>query len=108
MSIHTAVDVERVIGALRRMQVPDGLTACAVIMDFDEDTAQAVAHVALILDFDEWTAEAVASCELANSAAWDALSPLGVVPNLLCRLHSEHVALQVSEPAWLPIADVGC
>ena len=77
-------------------------------MDYDDDTEQAVAHVALVLAFEDWTDDAIAACERANSSAWDALAPLHVVPNLLCRLRSEHQALQTSEPAWLPIADVGC
>lgn len=103
-----AVDVDHVVRSLREMVMPTGLTACALIMGYDDDTEQAVAHVALILAFDEWTDEAIAACDRANSAAWDALAPLGVVPNLLCRLRSEHKALEASEPAWLPIADAGC
>jgi hypothetical protein len=109
MSItRTAVDVEHVARALREMPMPTGLTACALIMGFDAETEQAVAHVALILAFDEWTPDALNACELANSAAWDALAPLDVVPNLLCRTRPEHEALRGSEPQWLPIADADC
>ena len=90
------------------MIIPAGLNACALIMGYDAETEQAIAHVALILAFDEWTDEAVASCELANAAAWDALAPLDVVPNLLCRIRPEHAELQGLEPNWLPIADAGC
>ena len=102
------VDVDQVVRALRSMEIPAGLTACALIMGYDAETEQAVAHVALILAFDEWTEDAIAACELANSSAWDALAPLDVVPNLLCRIRPEHEALQPLEPEWLPVADAGC
>ncbi len=90
------------------MAIPQGLTACALIMGYDSETEQAVAHVALILAFEEWTTDAIAACEQANSAAWDALAPLDVVPNLLCRIRPEHEAVKGLEPNWLPIADAGC
>jgi hypothetical protein len=103
MSHATTVDVESVVYALRSMVLAPGLTACALIMGFDEATEQVVAHVALVLAFDAWSEDALAACENARSAAWASLSPLDVVPNLLCRLVKEHQALSQTETEWFEI-----
>jgi hypothetical protein len=104
MSHTTTVDVELVVDALQSMVLASGLTACALIMGFDEATEQVVAHVALVLAFDAWSEDALSACENARSVAWASLSPLDVVPNLLCRLAKEHQALSQTEPEWRKIS----
>jgi hypothetical protein len=104
MSQTTMVDVELVVAALRSMVLAPGLTACALIMGFDEATEQVIAHVALVLSFDAWSEEALTACENARSSAWASLSPIDVVPNLLCRLVKEHQVLSQTEPEWREIS----
>jgi hypothetical protein len=102
------MDVSAVVAALRAMVMPEGLTACELAIGYDESTEQLIAHVALVLKYDDWNNNAIAACELARSAAWDALASTDVVPNLLCRTATEHAELRMSEPQWLPIADGNC
>jgi hypothetical protein len=102
------VDVTQVVEALRAAVMPDKLTLFGVIMGYDDDTEQVVAHVALVLDYGEWTPEAIEACESASSAAWLALSPLEVVPNLLFRTRAEHEQFRKSEPGWILVSNVDC
>jgi hypothetical protein len=90
------------------MRIPSGLTACGLILAFDETIEAYIAHVAMVLSYDEWTDDAVEACEQARSAAWDALAPLEVTPNLLYRTRKEHAEFQLTEPQWTPIANVDC
>jgi hypothetical protein len=101
------VDVDGVVAALQSIVLSPGLTACGLIIGFDEATDQVVAHVALVLNFEVWSEAALSACDRACSAAWIALSPLDIVPNLLCRLAEEHKILKVSEPEWREISG-GC
>lgn len=102
------VDVKAIFGALRSASFPAGVTACDLIVDFDESTESYVANVALVLDQDVWNDATLSTYEHARTVAWEALSPLDVIPNLLCRTREEHARLKLSEPAWEPIADVDC
>ncbi len=102
------LDITGVVEALRNMPLPDGLRACELILDYDDTTEQAIAHVALILNFTEWDAAVAEACERARATAWDALQPFDVIPNLLFRTETEHASLRASEPAWTPIVDGNC
>ncbi len=85
------------------MHEVDGVRACEYILTYDDKFNEYVANVALILDEDDWNEAASLACEAARAAAWEALSPLAVVPNLLCRTVHEHAELKVREPVWMPI-----
>jgi hypothetical protein len=102
------LDVTGVVDALRSMALPDGLTACELLIDFDDTTERVIAHVALILKQDSWNEDAVKACEAARAKTWDALEPFDVVPNLLCRTRAEHAAFKETEPQWIPVTDVDC
>jgi hypothetical protein len=107
-STRSDVDVSQVVKALRAAVMPDKLTLRGVIMGYDDDTEQVVAHVALVLDDDHWSPEATEAYEAASSAAWLALSPLEVVPILLSRTRAEHAEFLKSEPGWIPVSNVDC
>ena len=92
-----------IVAALKGMHEVDGVHACEFILTYDDKFDECVANVALILDEAEWNEAASLACESARAAAWEALSPLGVVPNLLCRTAREHADLKVREPVWTPI-----
>jgi hypothetical protein len=104
MSAIQTLAVERdIVAALQGMHEVDGVRACEFILTYDDKFDECVANVALILDEAEWNEAASLACESARAAAWEALSPLGVVPNLLCRTASEHADLKQREPVWTPI-----
>lgn len=104
MSATQTVATERdIVAALQGMHEVDGVRACEFILTYDVKFDECVANVALILDEAEWNEAASLACESARAAAWEALSPLGVVPNLLCRTASEHADLKRREPVWTPI-----
>jgi hypothetical protein len=102
------VGVEEVLVALRTMPLQSDLVACGLILTYDEDADEQIANVALVLDYAEWDEKATQACNVARSSAWDALSPLSVIPSLLCRTRAEHEEFSKSEPPWLAIADGDC
>jgi hypothetical protein len=102
------VGVDEVLAALRSMPPQPDLVACGLILTYDEDADEQIANVALVLDYDQWDDNATQACNAARSAAWIALSPLNVIPSLLCRTRAEHEEFSKSEPPWLAIADGHC
>jgi hypothetical protein len=99
------VGVEDVLAALRSMPTQPDLVACGLILTYDEDADEQIANVVLVLGSDKWDDNAMKAYNAARAAAWDALSPLSVIPSLLFRTRAEHTEFSKSEPAWLAIAD---
>lgn len=99
------VGEEEVLAALRGMPPLTDLVAFGLILSYDEDADEQIANVVVVLGSDKWDDSAMKAYNAARAAAWDALSPLTVIPSLLFRTRAEHAEFSKSEPAWLAIAD---
>jgi hypothetical protein len=86
--------------------LPGSVEACEFAIDFDEDLEMHIARVAMILDSDQWGPDAEAACQAASDVAWNVLSPLGVIPDVLCRTRPEHQAVRDTE-TWISVAANG-
>ncbi len=89
------------------MRDVDGVRAFAFILDHDDALDECVANIVFICTADVWDEATSLACRTALSAAWEALSPLNVVPNLHCRTRSEHAELSRREPVWTLIGATG-
>lgn len=109
VAAQTLASERDVVAALRGMHEVDGVRACELILTYDDKFDECLANVVLILNEAEWNEAASLACEAARAAAWEALSPLSVVPNLLFRTAGEHAELKGREPVWTAIdSSVDC
>ena len=76
------------------------LVACGLILTYDDEADEQIANVALVLNNAEWSDAATEAFDQARASAWAALSPLNVIPMLLCRTRAEHTEFSKSEPHW--------
>lgn len=104
LTVQTRVAVADVEAALHAMREVDGVRAFAFILDYDDAFGDCVANIVFICGAAVWDEATSLACQAARSAAWEALSPLKVVPNLHCRTTSEHAELSRREPAWTMIS----
>ena len=89
------------------MREVDGVRAFAFTLDYDDAFDDCVANIVFICGAAVWNEATSLACQAARSDAWDALSPLNVVPNLPCRTTSEHAELSRREPVWTVISATG-
>lgn len=95
-----ATDVEAALHAMREV---DGVRAIAFILDYDDAFDERVVNIVFICSAAAWDEATSLACQAARSAAWEALNPLQMVPNLHCRTACEHAELSRREPVWTMI-----
>lgn len=85
-------------------ELPSTARACAFNLVYDADLESDVAIVVIILTYDEWDAATSEASAQASDLAWSALSPLGVIADVICRTQAEHDAVRDSEQ-WVTLDD---
>ena len=85
-------------------RLPKSVHACVFNLVEDPDLDAEVAIVVMILGFEQWTDEADRACAAASDLAWEALNPLGIIADVICRTQVEHDAVRQGE-TWTSLDD---
>jgi len=106
MDATTTTSTELVRSALAGIasNLPSTVHACVFNLVWDDEVSTEVAIVVMILEYEDWNEAAEEACATASDIAWDALNPLGVIADVICRTQSEHEAAREAE-SWFPVDD---
>jgi hypothetical protein len=103
MRVVDVASAHEVADALKLARLPSRARADAFLLEWDDEKDVLIARIAVILDFESWDAAADQVCVQASSAAWQALAPLGVFADVICRTVVEHDSRRGSAH-WIPVS----